>query len=150
MFLELIIAGIFVAAALFNVQPARENLSAGSGVSEVKSVSEDWVEAFKSEQITHYANPATLYKSGRDRVKMWRLTDYKIAQINGDYVYLSKKYQEEYDCDIGRVRLLYSALYDGNMGKGEPLYTRSETYAWEAVALDTDTAAMWKIACGKR
>jgi hypothetical protein len=149
MFFELIAIGVFVAAALFNVEPANEEVPLDNGVREIKSTPQDWVAAFQFEQVIYYANPSSIRKSSRYKAKMWQLTDYPRAQINGDYVYFSKKSLEEYDCDIGQARLLYSALYEGKMGEGEALYTHSETYAWEPVVLDTDTAAMWKIACGR-
>lgn len=107
------------------------------------------MEAFRSAQIVYYANVTSVRKTSRERAQMWSMTDYNISQVNGEVIYTSKKALEEYDCDIGRVRLLYTALYDGHMGQGEALYTHSEAYSWEDVQLDTSAAAMWKIACGR-
>lgn len=148
MFFELVAVGIFVAAALFNVEPADKELSISNGVSEIKSAPEEWVVALRSDQAVFYTHPGSIRKN-RDRVKMWQLTDYKNAVINGDFVYLSKKSQEEYDCKEGHMRLLYTSLHSKNMGMDEALYTHAETFAWEPVMQDTNEAAMWKIACAK-
>lgn len=152
MFIETLVIAALVVAALFNVQPTDTGIRLGSGgtVRELPSAQDKWVEAFRSTQIVYYANIGRLRKTGRERAQMWRMTDYKISQINGELIYTSKKTLEEYDCDIGRVRLLYTALYDGHMGQGETLYTHSEAYAWEDVQLDTSMAAMWKIACAQK
>ncbi len=150
MFIETLLVAALVVAALFNIQPTDSGVRLGSsGVREAPSDRDNWVEAYRSAQIVYYANTGTVRKSGRQRTRMWRMTDYKISQINGEFVYTSKKTLEEYDCNIGRVRLLYTALYDGHMGQGEPLFTQSETYAWEDVQLDTGMAAMWRIACNR-
>jgi len=140
--------GALIAMAMFNGKPASELAPAVNQVTEIKSQAEDWVAKLETPEITYYANPSSIIK-GLHRAQMWRLTDYKIPQFNGELVYYSMKAEEEYDCKFGEVRLLYVALYEDNMEKGEALYTHAETYAWEPVMLDTDTAVMWKLACGR-
>lgn len=152
MFFEILAIGIFVAAAVLNIEPPSNvgNVTrTNNGVTDIYSAPEDWVATLRSSQMAFYANPGSVRKN-RYKAKMWRLTDYHVAQINGDFVYLSKKSQEEYDCDIGQVRLLFTALYAEHMGTGETVYSHAETFAWEPVMLDTDTATMWKIACGRQ
>ncbi|MDX8400124.1 MAG: hypothetical protein R8K20_07725 [Gallionellaceae bacterium] len=140
--------GVLIAMALFNGNPASEVAPIVNQVTEIKSQPEDWVVKLETPEITYYANPSSIIK-GRHRAQMWRMTDYKIPQFNGELVYYSIKTQEEYDCKFGDIRLLYVALYEEHMEQGEALYTHAETYAWEPVVLDTAPAAMWRIACGK-
>jgi len=137
-----------IAMAIFNGMPMSEVAPVVNQVTEIKSQTKDWVAKLETPDISYYANPGSIIKE-RHRAQMWRLTDYKVPQFNGELVYYSIKTQEEYDCKFGEVRLLYVALYEENMEKGEVLYTHAETYAWEPVVLDTAPAVMWKIACGK-
>ncbi|KAF0206260.1 MAG: hypothetical protein FD173_263 [Gallionellaceae bacterium] len=152
MIFELIALSIFISIALFNVAPmsnggrAEKNAAASDRVIESPSAITEWVEVFKSNQQTLYANPTSLFKNGF-KVKMWRLTDYKVPEINGDFVYSSKKLYEEYDCQNEKYRLLYVSLYPENMGAGKAMYTHSEAYSWQRVLPDTDGEAMWEIAC---
>lgn len=152
MIFELIALSIFISIALFNVAPmnnsekAEKNAAASDRVIESPGAITEWVEVFKSNQQTLYANPSSLLRNGFN-VKMWRLTDYKVPEINGDFVYSSKKLYEEYDCQNEKYRLLYVSLYPENMGAGKAMYTRSETYSWQRVLPDTDSEAMWEIAC---
>lgn len=154
MFLELVALTIFIAIAVFNVAPVGDDGRAGKSapasdrVIESSGAIADWVEVFKSNQQTLYANPTSLLKNGF-KVKMWRLTDYKVPEINGDFVYSSKKLYEEYDCQKEQYRLLYVSLYPENMGAGKTMYTHSETYSWQPILPDTDGEAMWEIACGQ-
>ncbi len=154
MFLELVALTIFMAIAVFNVAPvgdggrAEKSAPASDRVIESSAAIADWVEVFKSNQQTLYANPANLLKTSF-KVKMWRLTDYKVPEINGDFVYSSKKLYEEYDCQNEQYRLLYVSLYPENMGAGKAMYTHSETYSWQPILPDTDGEAMWEIACGQ-
>lgn len=152
MIFELIALSIFISIALFNVAPmnnsekAEKNAAASDRVIESPGAITEWVEVFKSNQQTLYANPSSLLRNGF-KVKMWRLTDYKVPEINGDFVYSSKKLYEEYDCQNEKYRLLYVSLYPENMGAGKAMHTHSETYSWQRVLPDTDGEAMWEIAC---
>ena len=152
MLVELVALSIFIVIAVFNVAPvnnggrAGERAPASDRVIESPSALTGWVEVFKTNQQTLYANPASLLSSGF-KVKMWRLTDYKVPEINGDFVYSSKKLYEEYDCQNDQYRLLYVALYPENMGAGKAMHTHSETYSWQPILPDTDGEAMWEIAC---
>lgn len=149
MFLELATLGIFIATIIFNIAPIKHGATLNNRAmeSEYTNIKNTWVEVFKSEPITFYASPANSGKAGKTGAAMWRLADYKMAEINGDFIYLSRVSQEEYDCDEGKMRLLYTALYEENMGAGEPLYTHTEAYAWEPVLPGTDSEAVWRIAC---
>lgn len=164
MFLEILVFGIFIATTVFNVVPiddkeaARNSDTASeadtasyadtASASEIENNSpkEGWVEILKSNQSSYYANLARMRKNG-SKVKIWRLTDHKTAEINGDYVYLSKKLLEEYDCKKEQSRQLFVSLYDTNMGVGPAAYTNSTTYSWESVSLHSDSDAIWEIAC---
>ena len=153
MFFELIALAIFIATTVFNIAPDNNGKTSSkitapvrSNVPENKSAVSDWVEVFKTNQMILYADPAGLRKEG-SMVKMWRLTDYKAPEINGDFVYLSKKLYEEYDCKKEQYRLLSVSLYHQNMGVGKTMYIHSEIYSWEPILRDTEAEAMWEIAC---
>ena len=152
MLVELLALSVFIVIALFNVAPmgnggrAEKNAAASDRVIESPSAIIGWVEVFETNQQTLYANPGSLLKNGF-KVKMWRLTDYKVPEINGDFVYSSKKLYEEYDCQNEQHRLLYVSLYPENMGGGKAMYTHSERFRWQPVLVDADGEAMWESAC---
>jgi len=159
MLLELVALGIFIATAVFNIAPERSGGTERNGgteskvapvrssVTENKTAVTDWVEVYKSHQLTLYADTSSLINNGKT-VKVWRLADYKVAEINGDFVYLSRKLYEEYDCNNEKYRQLYVSLYPEKMGEGKPIYSNAETYAWTPVLPNTESDAMWEIACG--
>lgn len=164
MFLEIIILGVFIATTMFNVIPTnnRETVRHSDAANEVdaanyadamsatetekNSPKEGWVEILKSDQATYYANPASIRKNGY-KVKIWRLTDHKSPEVNGEYVYLSKKILEEFDCKKEQSRQLFVSLYDANMGEGKAAYTNATLYKWEPIAIHSDSDAMWEVAC---
>lgn len=160
MFFELVALAIFIATTVFNVAPERigatrkndgtelKIVSPKSNVTESKTEVSDWVAVLKTKQSIFYADPSSLIKNGKT-VKVWRLTDYKVAEINGDFVYLSKKLYEEYDCKKEQYRQLYVSLYPENMGAGKVIYSNAEIYSWMPVSSDAEGDAMWEIVCGQ-
>ena len=150
--LEALVIGIFVTFAMFNVNPAsKENKELEKDQAVPVKVVEitDWSEVTRSAQFVSYLSSGNMLIY-RGTTRVWRLTDYAKPQIEGDFVYRSKRVQEEYDCREGLVRQRYVSLHDGNMAAGELLYARTETDAWEAVRLGSDHADMWRRVCPKR
>lgn len=99
---------------------------------------------------TVYGDPTTHRidkKSGL--VKMWLLYDYKTAQIDKHQVpYMSKRIQQQYDCQEERARTLTQTLFDGNMASGNVVSLDSTETRWRPVAPDTIGKYLWRLACG--
>ncbi len=106
-----------------------------------------WVTGSFEEATMIYANPATIRKKG-NIVKLWTLTDYKVAKRLSDKKYMSSKEQYQYDCKEERSRLLTVTAFSKNMGKGEVVGTGGPT-EWDSVMPDSLDEASWKFACGK-
>ena len=84
----------------------------------------EWVWVGKSEgNFTTYVDPTTIRKSG-NKVKLWRLTDYKMAIKFTNGQYLSTKSQMQHDCMEEQFRMLYVTVYSENMGLGESSWNR--------------------------
>lgn len=96
-----------------------------------------------------YANPATLRKNG-NQVKMWSLSDFKVAQERFGKTFLSSKRLVEYDCKEDQVRLLAYAWYSGNMGEGELVYSNADHGKWLPVVAESVDEHLWEMVCGKR
>ena len=92
----------------------------------------------------YYFDYSTIRKAS-NRVKVWELIDFSIAQKVG----LSMKSQAEFDCENEQSRLLFILSYDKNMGMGEPNNTVNEPSEWQPVVPESVGEALFKAACGK-
>ena len=101
--------------------------------------------------FTAYADPNTeaAIKNG-DKVKMWKMYDYKSVQEVSGYKFLSTKFQNEYDCKGAQSRILANTTYAINMGVGEAVFTQSDIGNWQSVIPDSLDETMWKFACKKK
>lgn len=117
-----------------------------SAMAEWVTVAENKILAF-----TAYADSRTeaTTKNG-DKVKMWKMYDYKSVQEISGYKFLSSKFQNEYDCKEWQSRILVNTTYSINMGVGEVVFTQSDTGIWQPVIPGNIDEVMWKFACGKR
>ncbi|MDD5300227.1 MAG: hypothetical protein PHD65_07010 [Gallionella sp.] len=95
------------------------------------------------------ANTEATIKNG-DKVKMWKMYDYKSSQEVSGYKFLSSEFQNEYDCKEGQSRILANTTYSINMGVGEVIFAQSDTGKWQSVIPDSIDEAMWKFACRKK
>ena len=65
-----------------------------------------------------YVDYATIRRNG-DKVKMWRLYDYKTVQTGIRREWLSDITQQEFDCQNESSKILATSWYSRNMGNGE-------------------------------
>lgn len=108
--------------------------------------------------LTAYANPnteATLNKGKNenkngDKVKMWRLYDYKSAQEVSGYKFISAKFLDEYDCKQEQTRSLVNTAFSGNMGVGAVVFTNADAGKWQSAVSGSINEAMLRFACGKK
>ena len=109
----------------------------------------EWVEVSETEDedLTYYADPATIRKSG-NKVKMWSLYDYKTALDPG---VLSAKEKVEYNCKERQRRQLFVSAYSENMGGGKTVLINNSRDEWEPVPPpDSVGEAVFKFACSFR
>ncbi len=102
--------------------------------------------------LTAYADPDTETaprnaKKNGDKLKMWKIYDYKTTQEASGYKFMSAKFQNEYDCKEEKTRLLANATFSGNMGVGEVIFTSTDVGQWQSVRPGSTDEAMWKFAC---
>jgi Surface-adhesin protein E len=97
---------------------------------------------------TIYIDPASISWSD-NQAKLWRLDDFKTAQATASGTYLSSKSQSEYYCkeDEGKIRLLSSIEYSGNMASGEIVHSEDTPGDWLPVKPGSMDEALWKTAC---
>ena len=102
--------------------------------------------------LSIYTDPSNLQKEG-NKVKMWNVYNYYTAQHGPEGgVYLSIDQQEEFDCKEKQMRVLYFSYRSGNLGEGEPVYSKSfsEDIRWDPVEPDSKGEYLLKIACSKK
>ncbi len=109
----------------------------------------EWVEIAKDEKetFTAYADPSTIRKTD-NRVKIWVLTDHKLAQEPDDMK--SSISLDEYDCKKKERRLLFLSAYSGHMTEGETIYTYNERSDWLPVPSGSVSEGLLEYACRSR
>jgi len=98
-----------------------------------------------------YTDPSNIHKDG-SIVRMWNVYNYVTVQRGpGGKTYSSMEQQEEFDCREKQMRTLYFAYRSGNMGEGEPVYSKSypDGLRWDAVEPDSKGEHLLKFACGE-
>jgi len=105
-----------------------------------------WKSVAEDDTATTYADPASIVRDG-DTVTMWSLLDYKVFQRMVEVGYFSRKVRAEYDCAEPRSRGMSLSLHAEKMGQGKVIYEDTSPQEWEAVAPDTITAILRKVAC---
>ena len=113
------------------------------------AASAEWTYADESDDSITYVDRTTIRRNG-NFVKMWRLADYKKAEVVEGKSDLSSRAQDEYDCAEERMRRLALTAFSGQMGSGAVNYTDSDTQKWAPVAPRSIREILWKIACGKK
>ena len=98
---------------------------------------------------TIYVDPDTIRRNG-NLVELWVLMDFKTIQTETTPSHLSVKSQRELNCTGEHVRLLGLTAFSGHMGKGNAVYSYSDSKD-QGIAIEPDSVAhrLWKFACDK-
>jgi hypothetical protein len=103
-------------------------------------------------ETTIYTDPATIHREG-NIVKMWNVYNYHSEKLGPKgSMYLSMDQQEEFDCVEKKMRVLYFSYRSGNLGEGDPVYSKSytEDLRWDPIEPDSRGEYLLKLACGKK
>lgn len=119
---------------------ALENINAAAG----------WVVVGSDKADTQYANPSTIRRKS-NLVTMWRLLDFKTAQLVDRSIkpFMSTMSLDEYDCGEERLRTLNSSWHSGPMGKGNVVFTEPDPGRWISIPPQSRGENLWSVACGK-
>jgi hypothetical protein len=96
--------------------------------------------------IELYATRENIVRTG-NIVQMWELWDFKIARRFAGKPFLSARNRYEFDCAIGRRRMVGTAGYSGHMGEGSVVASDHVAQAWEEVASTGPLREELKLAC---
>ncbi len=107
------------------------------------------VEIGSDESITIYADLSTIRRVA-NKVTMWEVGDFKMANKSGGKSFISMRKQQEYDCKENKIRTLHITLYSDNMGRGEAIHTGNKPRDWEPVAPNSYGDFLLRTACGAR
>ena len=101
-----------------------------------------------------YVNSDSVIRNG-NKVTMWDMLDFNVAQDAGGEKLLSAKKLQEYDCMESKTRILGFIMFSRNMGKGTVVSSTS-SYSewfprdWVPVDADSSNAALITFACGNK
>jgi hypothetical protein len=102
-----------------------------------------------NEMTTYYVDFDTIKRKG-NKVKMWRLLDFKTAPEIGSDRFLSSMNRDEYDCEEETSRRLDSFKYSGNMKSGEIVYSQKNIKEEaESIIPGSVSKFFFNIACDK-
>ena len=111
----------------------------------------DWVLVGKAENITAYADPASIRIKG-GVARMQDMVDLNTALTTDDgKPYKSTQAQDEFACEEGLHRTRSLTCYAGNMGNGDAVCTQPDPNqeAWHQVVPKSINETLWKLACAK-
>jgi hypothetical protein len=110
-----------------------------------------WLNVGDTEFFSVYADPTTTRKSG-DTAKMWVLYDYKKFQkiIGTGELYLSRRYEGEFDCKKEQTRILALVMSAEHMGQGNVLYDVPANGKWKPIAPSSVDETLLKLVCDKK
>ena len=115
----------------------------------------EWTRVTESDDVggmTSYADLGTI-KRKSNKVKMWRLYDFKTVQIiaEDNTRFLSSVGRDEYDCEEETSQSLDYHWYSGNMRRGDIVYS-SNNIKDEATSILPESIGetLFKIACDKK
>lgn len=94
-----------------------------------------------------YVDADSIRRSGQ-YARMWSLVNFKFAEYYGRKPYLSMTNHIEYDCQVARMRGIFTSAYSESMGKGALVESDGHAYDWTTVIRGSTGEALWKIACG--
>lgn len=98
--------------------------------------------------IEVYVTRENIVRNG-NVAQMWELWDFKTARRFAGKPFLSARNRYEFDCAIGRRRMVGTAGYSGHMGEGSVVASDHVAQAWEEVASAGPLREEWKIACAR-
>lgn len=109
----------------------------------------EWLEVERSEIQTTYAETAAT-RTGWSKKQIALLSDYKSPGRYDGRTFLSVLSQNEYNCKEKQSQIVSYALYAEHMGKGEVIYSNSNTSKWKNVSPDSLEETLLKMVCEKK
>jgi hypothetical protein len=108
------------------------------------SVSAEWVEVGDADDTVLFLAPDTFRKAGNLR-RIWEIQDFK-SDVFGDGV-RSLRYQSEYDCMMGNLRVLYLQAFKTQMATGEALNVPFNGKDWVPVPANSIASISLRVVC---
>ena len=108
------------------------------------SVAAEWAKLGETEDTVLFLAPDTFRKAGNLR-RVWEIQDFK-ADVFGDGV-RSLRYQSEYDCMMGNLRVLYLQAFKTQMATGEALNVPFNGKDWVPVPANSIASISLMAVC---
>ena len=108
------------------------------------SATAQWIQVGETHDTVLFHALDTFRKEGNLR-RVWELQDFK-ADVFGDGV-RSLRYQSEYDCQDGRLRVLYLQAFKSQMASGEALNVPFNGKDWVPIPANSIASISLKVVC---
>lgn len=108
------------------------------------SATAQWIQIGETHDTVLFHALDTLRKEGNLR-RVWEIQDFK-SDVFGDGV-RSLRYQSEYDCMGGRLRVLYLQAFRSQMAAGEALNVPFNGKDWVPVPANSIASISLRVVC---
>ncbi len=105
----------------------------------------DWLKVGETDEGNFYIDPASVRRDGHLR-QVWELTDLTRRDEGGE---LSRRTRVEYDCKIGRTKVLSISTHWEPMAAGSTLVSVAREGLWKEVPPGTAYDAAFKMLCAQ-
>ena len=105
-----------------------------------------WVKLGETHDTILFHAPATFIKVG-EFGRVWEIQDFK-EDVFGDGV-RALRYQSEYDCMGGRLRVLYLQAFKSRMATGEALNVPFNGKDWVPIPPNSIASISFRVVCSK-
>lgn len=107
----------------------------------------EWVRISSSEESTYYIESPTAPKAN-GYMTIWILRDHHFLPHSA-IPHLSSKDQLEVDCNLRRIRRIYSSDHSQPMGQGDPVHFEYGPMSWNHAAPHTIVERIVNVACAR-
>lgn len=106
----------------------------------------EWVHLGDGDNISVYADPATLRNDGGTQ-KIWAVWDFVKPEMSNGIPFQSMKTDSQIDCQGQRVRMLSTSGHPQAMGVGAEIWSSDTTSAWGSGVSGGAFGMMWNYVC---
>lgn len=103
----------------------------------------DWVQMGETDEGSFYIDPVSVLRNGHLR-QVWELTDLRQRDEGGE---MSRRTRVEYDCTLGRTKVLSISTHQDPMAAGKTLVSVAREGLWKEVPPGTAYAVAFQKMC---
>ena len=114
------------------------------------SANAGWIKLNQNQAMdTAYFIDLENIRGGKEKVRIWTLTDYTNIQVTKKINYQSIKSFVEINCQSKKMRILAYSFYEQPMAKGKVVFSKGRPFEWEDVKPSTVNGLFLNVSCSR-